>query len=227
MANVQYIPKILQIDAASVDGGYKVAQGFREGSISFVQFHERMAAAGRVMSANFGTVVTQLTFLAQAANRPDAWIRVPSGTTIIPLKAGFTLGAMAGTVTTIDIRQCENDIGNGTSSAASVGPQNLRTDAIGKGAGAGTAGNCTARQLATADTTAETNPITLYKVVKTRADEAAADLISGINHISREMMGNPWLVGPATWEAFIWATTTQATGYGVMTWIETPSTWWA
>src|SRR5581483_8496832 len=114
-----------------------------------------LAMAGKVFSANFGSVATPLTFKAQAANRPDAWIRVPSGTIIIPLKEDIVFETMAGTVTTVDVREAQNDIGNGTSAAATVPPQSLRTDAP-------SASLCTARQLATADTTAETNPISLF-----------------------------------------------------------------
>lgn len=225
MATDQITPRVLVTDPNTTDGGYKVTQGWREGSVSSTTFYERMAAAGRVMVANFGTVVTQLTFLTQAANRPDMWIRVPSGTTIIPWDFHLALGAMTGTVTTVDMRIAYNDIGNGTSSAASVGPQNLRTD--NPSSGAGTAGNCTARQLATADTTAETTPITIYKHVWIRADDAGSD---GKNlHLTRATAGGfapSFLIGPATWETFVWATTNQATGYGVKTWIETPSIWW-
>ncbi len=221
MPNVQYTPAVYP-QANTADGGYKVAQGFREGSMSFVDFTNKMAAAGRVFNANFGTVATQLTFLAQAANRPDFWIRVPSSTTIIPVACNIALGAMAGTVTTIDMRIASNDIGNGTSSAASIGPLNMRTDQ--PLAGGGAAGNCTARQLATADTTAETSPQTIWKNVAIRADDAGGPQQDW--HTTRDQMGYPFLVGAGTWECFIWATTTQATGYATMTWIETPSTWW-
>ena len=37
-------------------------------------------------------------------------------------------------------------------------------------------------------------------------------------------MGFPLLIGPASWEIFIAATTNQATGFVGMTWAEFPST---
>lgn len=196
-------------------GTYIGQSATRDGANFAANWMEALAQEGRIVGANMGTVTTPLTFLATAANRPDAWIRVPSGTTILPLLAVVVIEAAAGTVTEIDVRIASNDIGNGTSTAASVGPQGLRTDLP-------FVSGCTARQLATADTTAETTPLSIYRRTFARADEA------GIAHrgieVTRELMGFPVLVGAATWELFIAATTTQATGFVVMTWAEVPST---
>ena len=57
---------------------------------------EQYAKEGRVFVANMGSVTTPITFLVTAANRPDAWIRVPSGTTIIPISVHVTLEARLG-----------------------------------------------------------------------------------------------------------------------------------
>lgn len=199
-----------------VDNSWLGARGLRDGSLVTASYIEALAAEGRVYSANMGTVTTPITFLITAANRPDAWIRVPSGTTILPLKISVAIEAMAGTATEIDVRIAQNDIGNGTSSAADVGPRAHRTDApFG-------VGNCTARQLATGDTTAETNPLSVYRKEYILANAAGEDA-KGIE-INREMMGYPVLVGGASWEVFVAATTTQATGFVVMTWAELPST---
>lgn len=219
MATSQMQPAVSgYVDTSDRQGSYKVVQGYRDGTISTTDFFARMAKAGRMVTANFGTVVTQLTFLTQATNRPDFWIRVPSGTAIIPFVAGYALGAITGTVTTIDMRIAQNDIGVGTSSAPSVAPTSLRTDGLYTPVS-------TARQLATADTTAETNPLTIYKKTINTAGAAGNDAAaSGV--ITNEMMGHPLLIGAATWECFIWATTNQATGYAWMTYVETPSNWW-
>ena len=141
---------------------------------------------------------------------------MPSGTTILPLNVVVALEAFAGTVTEFDIRQTWNDIGNGTSTAASVGPQSLRGDTLFTSA-------CVARQLATADTTAETNPISLWRDSVPTASAAGNDL-AGRKTITRDMLGYPVLIGPASLEVFIAATTTQATGFVIFTWIEVPTT---
>lgn len=221
MATLQLAPSVVP-NVQSTDSGYKVVQGWRDGSMSTVDFIERMSAAGRLMTANFGSVVTALTFLITAANRPDMFIRVPSGTTIIPVKLDIAFNSMAGTVTMVDSRVCLNDIGNGTSSAATVGPVNSRTD--NPATGSGVAGLCIARQLATADTTAETTPFSLFRHSYIRADDAGSNEKN--LHLKRDDLGRPFLVGPCTWETFVQATTTQATGFGIKSWIETPSIWW-
>ena len=214
MSDIRLAPRVTPA-AVTADQGYMAVQGFRDGSISVATFKQRMAAAGRLFTANMGSVTTPLTFLVTAANRPDAWVRVPSGTAIMPVYAGVTLESAAGTVTEIDVRIAQNDIGNGTSTAASVGPVSQRTDAP-------VTSNCTARHLATADTTAETNPLSIYRRTYARADEAGIDW----RGIEKDFEPSPLLIGAATWEIFIAATTTQATGFVVMSWIETPSNWW-
>ena len=191
------------------------ARGLRDGSLVGAELYEALSQEGRVFTANMGSVTTPLTFLATAANRPDAWIRVPSGTTILPIKLDVALESMAGTATEIDVRIAANDIGNGTSSAADVGPRSNRTDAP-------ITSGCTARQLATADTTAETTPLSVYRKTYILANAAGEDAKG--TSITRAMMGYPVLVGAASWEVFIAATTTQATGFVVMTWAEVPST---
>lgn len=191
----------------------KFLRGTRDGVAFTADFFESLAMQGRIFVANMGTVTTPLTFLVTAANRPDAWIRVPDGTVILPIFANVVLESAAGTVTEIDVRIAQNDIGNGTSSAADVGPRSNRTDAPLTSA-------CTARQLATADTTAETNPLSVYRRTYARADEAGIDF-RGIE-ADRAKMGYPIVVGAGTWEIFIAGTGTQATGYVVMCWAELP-----
>lgn len=202
-------------DTSDASNFYGDARATRDGVLFSASYFESLAMQGRIFSANMGTVTTPLTFLTTAANRPDAWIRVPSGTTILPIKVNVVLEGATGTATEIDVRIAQNDIGNGTSTAADVAPRSHRTDAP-------VASNCTARQLATADTTAETNPLSIYRRTYARADEAGIDF-RGIE-AAREIMGFPILVGAATLEVFIAATSNQATGFVIITWAEIPST---
>lgn len=194
------------------EGAQLQLRGTRDGALFVADWMEALALEGRAFSANMGSVTTPLTFLVTAANRPDAWIRVPDGTMIVPTHCVVVLEAFAGTVTEIDVRIAQNDIGNGTSSAADVGPRALRTDAP-------ITSNCVARQLATVDTTAETNPLSVWRRTMPTANAAGNDLAGSVS-ISREMMGYPVLVGPSTWEVFVAATTTQATGFVIFHWLE-------
>ena len=200
------------------DGAWMAAHALRDGSVVVADYFEGLGQAGRIYYANMGTVTTPLTFVVTAANRPDAWIRVPAGTTILPLGCNVVLESAGGTVTEIDVRIAANDIGNGTSSTADVGPRSAKMGSL----SAATAGNCTARQLATGDTSGETTPISVFRRTYARADEAGIDF-RGIE-VTRAMMGYPVVVGAGTWEVFIAGTGTQATGYVVMVWGEIPST---
>lgn len=187
-------------------------RGTRDGAIFTADWYEAHALEGRVFGANMGAVTTPITFLVTAANRPDAWIRVPDGTMILPLSINIVLEDFAGTDTEMDVRIAQNDIGNGTSSAADIGPRSMRTDAP-------VSSNCVARQLATGDTTAETNPMSIWRKTVNTANAAGNDNAGSV-WVSRYEMGYPVLVGPATWELFVAATTTQAVGFVVMTWVE-------
>lgn len=201
----------------TADDGYISPRALRDGTLVTVPLYDALAMEGRIFTATMGSVTTPLTFLATAANRPDAWIRVPTSTTILPISVTVALEAFAGTVTEIDVRIADNDIGSGTSSAATAGPLTNRASST------AVTSACTARQLATADTTAETNPRTIWRKTIPTASAAGND-IAGSFTVTRDMMGYPVLYGPSTWEVFIAATTTQATGFVVMQWAELPST---
>lgn len=115
---------------------------------------------GKLFGAHFGTVTTPLATPATtaiAAQRPQAWVRVPDGTLIVPLNVEITVEtAGATTQGEISIAMTQNDIGNGTSSAGTSGALPMNTAAL-------SASNCTCRQLATGDTTAETNLLELKR----------------------------------------------------------------
>ena len=215
MSDLRIVPWSGSLSAVTADGNWTGHQGTRDGAAFMADWMEKLALMGRVFHAANGSVTTPLTFLVTAANRPDAWVRVPSGTSILPIKVNYALEAFAGTVTEIDLRVAENDIGNGTSTAATAGPRGSRTDNP-------ITSNCTVRHLATADTTAETNPLSLFRRTIAAA-EAAGNDFAGSGVITREMMGYPVRVGPATIELFIAATTTQATGFVVWSWAEVPT----
>lgn len=215
MANaLQVDVRQADVSRATADGvGTKALRGLRDGTISMADLLQVLIMEGRGYVATMGSVTTPLTFLVTAANRPDAWLRVPSGTAIIPLAVETVLESAAGTATEIDVRLAQNDIGNGTSSAATAGPFNLRSDAP-------RSSLVTPRQLATGDTTAETNPVTLHRRCFPLAQA------SGLGPYEDFWLPTPGpiLIGPATLEVYVAATTTQATGFVTFCWVELPST---
>lgn len=192
----------------------RAREGTRDGAAFMADLKMKLGLQGRLFVVNAGSVTTPLTFLVTAANRPDVVLRVPTGTTILPFVVETVLEAAAGTATEIDVRMAQNDIGNGTSSAASVGPVNLRTDAP-------LTSLVIARQLYTADATAETNPVSVHRQTFPLAQ--ASGLVPYSDYWVPTCV--PLLIGPASLEVFIAATTTQATGFVQIIFGEVPSTW--
>ncbi len=190
----------------------RAVEGTRDGAIFTADWKQKMAEMGRVFVVNCGSVTTPLTFLVTADKRPDWALRVPSGTAIVPIIVETILEAAAGTNTEIDIRMAQNDIGSGTSSAATVGPINLRPDVP-------YTSLVTARQLYTGDATAETNPVSLHRRCFPLAQNTALIPYEDF----WEPSVTPPIIGPATLEGFIAATTTQSTGYVVIMFAEFPT----
>lgn len=152
-------------------------------------------ADGRYFGCHFGTVTTPLATPATTAitaARPQAWLRVPNGTLIIPTSVRITVEATG--ITTqgeISLVSTTNDVGNGTSSAGTSGPLNKNT-------GSSRASACTQRQLATGDVTTETG---LLEHV--RFSFAASAVNQLFNWPQGEIDDHPILRGPATWALYI------------------------
>lgn len=196
------------------NNGLRDLECTRDGALFTADMFLKLGLQGRIMVASFGSVTTPLTFLVTAANRPDWVIRVPSGTAIIPISVDITLEAAAGTATEIDIRICSNDIGIGTSTAATV-LTSTRTDNPFTPATAG-------RHLYTADATAETTPVSVHR--KTFPLAQASGLMD-YSDFWRPEFGEIVVVGAGSFLGYIAATTTQATGFVVVKYAEVPASW--
>ena len=147
-----------QLDPPPSANSSQVAAHFdRQGNLIVVDLNENRAVAGKLFAANFGTLSTVIRLLGAGIvdRRPQAWIRVPLNTTIIPLLVEVEVELAGAAVFEMSVLQCSNDVGNGTSAAASIGPVNLNTR-LGSDAG-----QCAARQLASADVDVEVNAVEL------------------------------------------------------------------
>ena len=136
-----------------------------------------------------------------------AWLRAPATVAILPLFCGITVESTG--ITTqgeIAIAIAHNDVGNGTSSAATLGatPMNPRVS---------TGSGVTARQLSTGDCTAETN----YSELK-RFSFAASAVNQDYNWYPTEWL--PPLAGPASFLVYIGGNAVNF--FCQMIWIERP-----
>lgn len=216
MSDLRYRPSVTPA-VATADDGLKTVQGFREGSISTTTFIQRMVAAGRVFCANAGSATTPITGLTTyAALRPENVLRVPQNIVAIPIEWSCALEVSSGTVLEWSINVAQNDVGNGTSSAATLGPINLRTDTPNTSV-------CNFRVKYTADMTASTNPIEVFRFGQELATAAGA---FAPNPLLWRPEAKPLLVGPASLIIFDEATSAAQQYFSQLTWIETPANWW-
>lgn len=200
-------------------GGEKTtgyARALRDYSLVTANWMQALVLEGRVFGATAGSVTTPITGAAYAVNRPSMWVRVPSGTTIMPLYANIAVEDSAGTDNEIWLQYCQNDIGNGTSTAATLGVLSYRSDAP-------LTSLCTARHSATGDTTAMTNPLEIKRWVYAFADSdtSPAKVLSWPEHAGVPL---PILVGPASFVLWAAATTTAPNWFAQMAWAEFTST---
>lgn len=156
---------------------------------------DRAAVEGRIFGAHMGQTTTPLATAATTAlglTIPHAWIRVPNGTVIIPLQASLTLETVGATTQgEASLVVAANDVGDGTSSAADRGPQNLNP-------GSSVVSLCTARQLATAAVTTPTTPVEI------RRFSCAASAVN--QQFDWPDGDNSWrfmLRGPASWLLYL------------------------
>jgi len=167
---------------------------------------------GRAFGCHFGTLTTPLGTAATTAIttlRPQAWLRVPDGTLIIPVCAEIVVESTG--ITTqgeISVATMQVDCGNGTSAAGTSG-------AICLNSAAPVSSNCTARQLATGDVTAETGLLELKRF---------SFALSAVNqHFTWPGSDNrlpPVLRGPATFALYIGGNAVQF--YAQFQWVEYP-----
>lgn len=172
---------------------------------------------GRLYFYNRGNTTTPVTFTNTAIlyTRPSLVIRVPSGTTIIPVHLAAYFETAAGVLNEAVWIACNNDVGAGTSTAVAAGTN--RGNMLGKIAG--NAGSCVIQITYTGDvTTTGTNPVEFARYVQPFADAAGVRTQELI--WNRKTAGNvPMLIGPASL-IFIAGGGTALTGYMTSIWAE-------
>jgi len=169
------------------------------------------AMLGRTFHAQQGDAATLLAFVETAydEDQPQFALRVPTGKTVIPLSLVTTLQDQAGTDTHVIWSTTTNDIGDGTSTAATISA--MRRDAP-HGSG------CTARSLYTGNATAATGLIEIARFLDPFAAQAGSMPKYAWN--IKEAAAIPILVGPATLQLHMVATGTAVSGFGEYVWAE-------
>lgn len=180
--------------SASGDNTWVAAHLDRFGNLYSAPAELGYAIDGRLFGANFGSVTTPLATAATTAivaQQPQAWLRIPDNTAVMPLSVNFTVEA-TGATTQGEVSICiaQNDVGNGTSTAGPT-PVNLNTSNP-------RASLVTARSLATANVTAETNLVELQ-----RFSFAASAVNQSFSWNARQLVIPLVLRGPASFLIYI------------------------
>lgn len=173
------------------DGNHRSLRGTRDGALFTSDWFQALIIEGRGFCAGIGLLSAGEALPAAVITtlRPMLWIRVPTGTTIIPFYGGIQVEDTGATgAFEALIGYDATDVGNGTSDAADFGPVNLRLG------GRGT--SCVARQEATADVGADPDA-DLWRVWKAE-DNAATPATAGPSNFEWVPRPSPVLVGPAS-----------------------------
>jgi len=169
---------------------------------------------GKVFFAQFGDAATKEAFVETTydEDQPSWAMRVPEGTLMIPLALNVTLEDLAGTESHAVWSKTDNDIGDGTST--SVTPVNYRRDNK-------AAPTVKVAKLYSGDATAATGLVEVKRFYRPFASAAVTD---GFNLHDCPWSINdpdmPLLLGPATLQLHVIATTTDPEGYMECTWVE-------
>lgn len=213
------IPLFGEVSVGSLwhpDGHKKLIRMMRDGSVSMADFLQMLAFEGRVFGANFGSETGPLTLnTVYDQDQPDVVLRIPDGTAVVPIAVHCALEVSSGTVNEMSIVVVQNDIGSGTSSAATAGPLSLRTDAP-------ITSNCVARMTYTANSSAFTNPLEVYRFgqeLATAAGAFAPGTVSWVPDVK------PVIIGPASLVVAFESTTTALQGFVQMFWAELKEAW--
>jgi len=206
------IQGIVGLDRRQIEGQYMSPALSRQGAAITLDWLTQLAIDGRTFHAQQGDAVTLVNFAETAydEDQPQFALTVPQGTTVIPLSIDINLQDAAGTDTHIVVSTTTNDIGDGTSTAATISA--MRRDAP-------YSSQCSAWSLYTGNATAATGLIEIARVLDPFA-AASGHGILGLHWNARNASAIPVLVGPATLQWHIVATSTAPQGFSELIFAE-------
>lgn len=209
MSDIRVISGIETVNRISADGSFIAVRGSRDGAPIAMDWKLAMAMEGRVFHAGAGIDLTPITAIAFDQNRPNFWLSIPAGTTILPLRVEVAvLSAEEGTDGAMYIARTTAAPSVSAGAAAGEAVSCTRTDLP-------RTSNVTARQLADADIT-----ITGYSGVSVTARPTAS--LAPFN-LLYEPKTPEVLVGPAGLYVNTAATSTAMLIRIMVEWAEFPS----
>lgn len=114
--------------AVESEGALVYVRAMRDGSIINVPWIMAKAIEGKVHAAQTGIMTGEETFATGiTAAKPDLWVGVPEGTTIIPVYIGINFED-TGTAEALDVFACASNIYNVATTGTAITIANMRTD---------------------------------------------------------------------------------------------------
>lgn len=209
MSDIRVISGIETVTRVTGDGNYLAVRGSRDGAPIMMDWKLAMAMEGRVFHAGAGTDMTTIISIAFDQDRPEFWLSVPSGTTILPLRVEVAvMAAEEGTDGALLINRVTAAPSTTAGAAAAEAISCTRSDLP-------RTSNCTARQLADAN-------LTLTGVSSIAVLGRPVASIDPLN-LLYEPLTPEVLVGPAGLYISANATTTAMLIRVMCTWAEFPS----
>lgn len=185
------------------EGAAALATVSKRGELVAMPWHVQLANEGKVFVTTAGTETAPFTLGNTVVDndQPEFLLRIPTGTTVIPLFCQIVLEATGAALFEGGMAIEDSDPGSGTSSAADAAPTNMKS----RGAGS----TCTARQLVTANLT-QVNHRWIWRA----GEPADLDSAVGGNRFNWNYMDQiaPVLVGPAALMVYA-ANGTSGTGF--------------
>lgn len=198
---------------------FTAALGTLDGALYTSEWIQRQIIKGNGFAASMGELSAPETLqtVIITTRRPSMWLRVPAGTTIIPIYTSVTFEDTAATNNAeVSLGIVGIDPGNGTSSAITNGPVNLNT-------GSGNGSKVVPRQDATGDNVASSDiTADLWRFIKGE-DNVATPATGGQLLFEWEPKGRfPVIQGPGALSLSIGAIAGVAAviAYASMQWIE-------
>jgi len=225
MSDVRVVREVSSVTRNTSDGALRALRGTRDGAAFSADWYLAHALEGRAYAINTATASTPDTLTANAGllvAQQDAYITIPSGTTVIPVLIEISLEDL-GSAGACDICACASTTVDTAVSATSVTIMNMRTDAP-------QSSLCTAYSVVSGNGTSPYSG-TYYDFWRGYSGDApdqfnssaaqTNNLLSRTTWEASKTMCPPIITGAASLS--VYATFTAGKGWITIVWVEIPS----
>ena len=216
-----------QTSAISVEseGRDVYVRAMRDGSFINMPWLMAKAIEGKVFVSFAGKMTGETTFVAaNTPAKPDVWVGVPSGTTIIPVYISIGFEDTGGTAAVMDVFAVASNVYDADTAGAAVSIANYRTDKPLGGS------QCTSKTVVTSSGTdpESGNYVEFWRPMAGFSQDSHGSNIPPTNN---QISGSIWAIGDAVVPPIIvgpgslnvYCGTNAGKGFVMAAWVEEPS----